>query len=277
MKKYIDLLRLKHYVKNVLIFIPIVCSNNLTIKNIILICMAFFAFSFIASSIYIINDLSDLENDKLHSEKKNRPIASGKISIKTARLFIAILFVLSLLFNTIVNKSFFNLSLLYLMIYFVLNILYSLFIKKVAIIDIIFLASFYILRIYYGAAIFDIGVSKWLFLTILSFSLFICLNKRKFDLNKKGFRIKEYTITYLNNFAYLMLGLTLVFYSLWSMEQINYMIYTVVFLIIIFMRYILVIEQENNGDPITILYHDKPLIFSSMLYIIIFLGLFIFK
>ena len=275
MKKYFDLLRTKHYIKNILIFIPVICAGMVTFHNFIITFIAFITFSLMASGVYIINDLTDLENDKLHPNKKNRPIVKGDINKKTAYIFIIILFTISIILNSLINKSIFNLSLLYLIIYIILNILYSLILKKIAILDIIILASGFVLRIYYGASIFNILVSNWLFLTILSASLFLGLNKRKFDLNKEGFRIKDYTSSYLNNFAYLMLGLTLVFYSLWAMEQTNHIIYTVILLIMIFMRYNLIIEEKQEGDPVTILYQDKPLIFLCIIYALIILGIFL--
>ena len=138
------------------------------------------------------------------------------------------------------------------------------------IVDIILLASGFILRVYYGASIINVEVSDWLFLTILSGSLFLGLGKRKKELitsEKSRKVLQEYNEAFLDKFQYVTLGLMLVFYSLWVIEQdIKYLSFTIPLIIIIFMRYCLIIEKSDEGDPTTILYQDKFLMVLSLIF-----------
>lgn len=268
--KYLKLIRVKHWVKNILIFIPLVCSGLINYNNVLDCIIAFFAFCLASSFVYIINDIKDIEKDKLHPTKRNRPLASGKIKKSTA-IFIAVLvLILSISANTLINNSIFNTSFYILISYIIINLLYSFGLKNIAIVDIILLASGFILRVYYGAAIINVQVSDWLFLTILSGSLFLGLGKRKKELitsEKSRKVLQEYNEAFLDKFQYVTLGLMLVFYSLWVIEQnIKYLAFTIPLIIVIFMKYCLIIEKSDEGDPTTILYQDKVLMLLCLLY-----------
>ena len=249
MKKYLQLIRVKQWIKNVLVFVPMISARMLNVDNLLSIIMGFFAFSFACSFIYIINDIRDIEKDKLHPRKKNRPLPSGKIKKNTAFIIAIVMLFLSLCINFFINKTIFSLSLYLLLAYIIINI---------------------VLRVYYGASILDILVSNWLFLTIMSASLFLGLGKRKKEIiNSKESRkvLEEYNEAFLDKFQYLSLALTLVFYSLWAMEQTNsYLVFSIPLIIIIFMRYSLIIEKSSEGDPSTILYEDKFLLGLCLIY-----------
>lgn len=270
MKKYIELIRAKHWIKNLLIFIPLICSGFINAENVLNLIIGFFSFSFISSFVYIINDIKDIEKDKLHPRKKKRPLPSGKITKKRAILISIILLIASLSFNYIIYKEILNVSFYLLLAYMIINILYSMGLKNIAILDIILLATGFIIRVYYGASIINVPVSDWLFLTILNASLFLGLGKRKKELiNNKDSRkvLKEYNESFLDKFQYISLGLMLVFYSLWTIEQdIKFLSLTIPLLIIIFMKYCLIIEKSDEGDPTTILYQDKMLLFLCLIY-----------
>ncbi len=276
MKKYLQLIRVKHWIKNILIFIPLICSGLLTYNNLLLCICGFFAFNFVSSFIYIINDIKDIEKDKLHPRKKERPLASGKIKKKTAIIIAIIMVILAITINSVIMKSIFNIPLIFLIAYIIINIFYSCGFKNIAIVDIVLLATGFVLRIYYGASIIGIEVSNWLFLTIMSASLFLGLGKRKKELinNKESRKVlKEYNEAFLDKFQYLCLTLTIVFYSLWTIEQdIKYLSFSIPILIIIFMKYSLNIEKSNEGDPTTILYQDKILLLLCFVYGIIMLA-----
>ena len=268
--KYLKLIRVKHWIKNLLIFIPLICSGFINIDNILNLIIGFFSFSFMSSFIYIINDIKDIEKDKLHPRKKKRPLPSGKITKKKAIIIAIILLIASLSFNYIIHKEILNTSLYLLLGYMIINVLYSMGLKNIAILDIVLLASGFIIRVYYGASIINVPVSDWLFLTILNASLFLGLGKRKKELiNNKDSRkvLKEYNEAFLDRFQYISLGLMLVFYSLWTIEQdIKFLSLTIPLLIIIFMKYCLIIEKSDEGDPTTILYQDKMLLFLCLIY-----------
>ncbi len=275
MKNYLKLIRVKHWIKNVLIFIPMVCAGIVTYDNILSCIGGFFSFSFASSFIYIINDIKDIEKDKLHPRKKNRPLPSGKVKKSTAIYIAVLMVILAIAINSIINNNFLNTSLYFLIGYIIINIFYSMGLKNVAIVDIVLLASGFVIRVYYGASIINVDVSSWLFLTIMSASLFLGFGKRKKELiHSKDSRkvLQEYNEAFLDKFQYLSLCLTIVFYSLWTIEQsVKYMYLTIPLLIIIFMKYSLNIEKNDEGDPTTILYKDKMLIGLCLLYGIIML------
>lgn len=279
MKNIINLIRVKQWIKNLLIFIPLICSKNISYSNVLNTILGFLAFSCAASFIYIVNDIKDIEKDRLHERKKNRPIASGKVKIKTAFLISLILLVISILLNTYLKNSFFNNTLLLLLTYIIINMAYSHGLKNIAIVDVILLSTGFLLRIFYGASIINVEVSNWLFLTILNASLFLGFGKRRKEMetNKESRKVlKEYTKEFINKFQYLTLTLMLVFYSLWSIEQTNkYLVYTIPLLMVIFMYYCLLLEKEPEGDPTTILFQNKGLFFVCIVYALLMLLLFI--
>lgn len=162
-------IRVHQWAKNMLIFTALILSHNwLNYDAIQLSIFAFFSFCFAASSIYIINDLIDLEADRKHQTKKYRPLASGALSIQSAIFMTPVLLSLSYLFASLINFDF----IVILTIYLVLTTAYSLFLKPIALIDVITLTSLYTIRIVAGAIAINVPLSHWL----LAFSMFIFLS-----------------------------------------------------------------------------------------------------
>ena len=277
MKKYLELIRVKHWLKNFLIFIPLITAHILNYQNLILVFGGWLAFSFLSSFIYIVNDIRDIEKDKLHPRKKKRPLPSGKIKKQTALIIAVVMLILALGLNVLITKSVFNGAMLCLGLYLILNLLYSFGLKNYAIWDVVILATGFIIRIYYGANLVGVNVSDWLFLTIMNASLFLGLGKRRkeAETSKETRKVLDaYNVSFLSRFQYLCLGLTLVFYSLWTIEQnVKYLLITIPLITIIFMKYCLIIEKSDEGDPITIMYEDKSLIALAAIYGIIMLFL----
>ena len=260
--KYLKLLRVKHYIKNLLVFLPLFFNGSiLNIPILLTSILGFFAFSFISSSIYILNDICDIENDKKHPVKKSRPLASGAVSLKTAN----ILFVFCTLSAILISMSIGKLpATLLLLLYFFLNIAYSKGLKNQPIIDVVILSSGFVLRVYYGGLISNIEISKWLFLVIVTGSLFMGLGKRRNEIEKNTDTrdvLKKYNYTFLNNNMYLCVALTDVFYALWTMDMGNpKMSITIPLFIIILMRYSYNLECNSTGDPVEVILHDFVLI-----------------
>lgn len=270
MKKYFQLIRVKHWIKNFLIFIPLISAKVICFDNVRACIFGFLSFSFMSSFIYIVNDIRDIEKDRLHPKKKKRPLASGAIAKCTAIYIAVLMIILSIIINTIINNHLLNASLYFLLSYMIINFIYSFGLKNVAIIDVILLATGFVIRVYYGAAIIGVKVSSWLFLTIMNASLFLGLGKRRKELvhNKESRSVlKDYNEEFLDKFGYLTLTLTIVFYSLWSIDQgSQYLYYTIPLLMIIFMKYCLSIEKNDEGDPTTILFEDKLLLLLCAIY-----------
>ena len=286
MKVYLKLLRVKHYIKNLLIFLPLIFNGNFfNMKLLKITFISFLSFCFMASAIYIFNDLLDYEKDKVHPKKKLRPIASDKISKNKAVIILVMLLILAIilqysiyLFNFVTLKTCL-LSITILLVYLIINIFYSIIGKHLPIVDVILLSIGFILRILFGGVVSSIEISSWLYLTIISFSLYLVLGKRKGELEKnKDFSrkvLKYYNVSYLEKFMNIFLSLTLVFYSLWCTSNTNVnanlLIYSIFFIIFIVMKYSLNIENSNNeymGDPVEVVLHDKILLVSIVLYAI---------
>ena len=278
MKNYIKLMRCKHYIKNALVLLPLIFSKQLlNMESCVKAILGVIAFSLISSVVYIINDIQDVEADRKHEKKKYRPIASGAVSIKSAWIFAISLFIVSMIINAVVLGN--NImGYLWILVYLILNILYSFKLKHIAIVDIVILASGFLIRVFYGAEIINVEVSKWLYLTILSFSFYMGLGKRRNEFIKLGSNgrkvLKQYNKSFLDNNMYMCLALTIIFYALWCVDiNITNIIWTVPIIIIILMKYSLIIEGDSLGDPVDVILENKPLLILVILYILIMFGL----
>lgn len=163
-------IRLHQWMKNLLVFVPLITAHQYTdIPRDILAMMAFVVFSLTASSVYLLNDLVDIQDDRHHTRKRNRPFASGALNLATGWLAWPVLMLIAVVLSTLYMPVLFSISL---GIYFVLTLAYSLHLKQLAVVDVLTLATLYTLRIIAGAAAIDVAISFWLLL----FSMFIFLS-----------------------------------------------------------------------------------------------------
>lgn len=277
MIEFFKLLRVKDYIKNFLIFIPLFFSGNLfNIAELKIAMLGWVTFSLLASSIYIINDLKDVEHDKRHQKKKHRPLASGAIKKGTAAATIVVLLLLVFLISYEFNNVDAQLCLLG---YFVLNIAYSMGLKNRPIIDVVILASGFVIRVFYGGFITNIEISKWLYLVIVTGSLYMGLGKRRNELKRESNTrevLKSYNIPFLDKNMYVCVALANAFYALWTMEIADSaMTWTVPLFIIILMSYSLDTEMDSDGDPVEVILNDKVLMitiagYALLTYIILY-------
>jgi len=276
MKEYLKLFRVKHYIKNLLVFFPLLFSRKLfSLPDLIVTFTGFWAFSFTASIIYIINDINDVENDRRHPTKCNRPIASGKISLHKAKVAIFLLGAIVIFLNAGASETLAAGGIL--IAYLCCNIAYSRGLKNFALLDVFLLTLGYILRIYYGAILTHTEVSSWLYMTVLSMSFFLGFGKRRNELKKQGNEsrkvLKLYNWAFLDKIMYMCLGITIVFYSLWCERMAtgsNYvLLFTIPLVFLICMRYSMDIEGESDGDPIEVLTRDYVLIALAFLYAVL--------
>lgn len=262
MKDIIRLLRVKHWIKNFLCFFPIIFYKSQNSRDYFSVLLGCLAFSLMASAIYIVNDIKDRAKDRMHETKKLRPIASGKISVSRA-IAIAVLCILtSIGIDIAVSKSVISAGIL--CIYLLINILYSFELKNRPILDVLILSSGFVLRVLYGGAIVSILVSPMLILTVMSFSLYMVLGKRRNEKRKikEDTRkvLKYYTDEFLDKNMYFCLTLGVVFYSIWVISLGGGFVYTVIGVVIICMRYNLIVENDSLGDPVDVLMSDKLLL-----------------
>lgn len=281
----IRLMRPKHYIKNILIFVSLVFTQNLFNKALLSkALLGFVSFCLLTSVVYILNDINDVEADRNHKIKRNRPIASGVVSIPAAVILAIILFVLSFLLNFICSGSI--TATVILICYFIVNLGYSLGLKHVPFLDVVLLVSGFLLRVMYGAALIDSGISSWVYLAIIALSFYMALGKRRNEIKKNGTDgatrkvLSYYTYDFLDKFMYICLTLAIAFYSLWSadaqiMEKYgtNKLVWTVPLVIVLIMKYSADIETDSYGDPVDVIMHDKVLIGLSIAYGLLLLGL----
>lgn len=270
MKKYIKLLRMKHYIKNLIIFVPMFFGGVIfDINKLKFGIVGFLIFSVTSSAIYILNDLRDIENDRMHPTKKNRPLASGTIKPYQG-IIVMILCIFTAGILSIVLKNI--VAIILLGAYFILNIAYSMGLKNKPIIDIVILASGFVIRIFYGGAITHVVISKWLYLVVTVGSLYMGLGKRRNELKKQTETrevLKYYNVAFLDKNMYVCVALTNVFYALWTFEMPNPRIsWTIPIFIVLLMCYSLDIEGESDGDPVEVILHDKILVGIILVYVI---------
>ena len=269
LKNYFRLFRVKHYIKNTIIFVPLFFSGDLfNLQKLSVLLIAFFAFCFMASAIYIFNDICDLENDKFHPTRKIRPLATGDIKIRQATYAIVFSILISVILSFYLgNKT----AACILFLYFFLHILYSKTLKNVPIIDIVTLASFFMLRLFYGGLISDIEISQWLYLVVMSGSFYLVLGKRRNELilHSAVSRevLKHYSVSFLNYNMYVFSTLAVVFYALWTIHvNISGIIWTTPLLIVLLMYYSYVLEGNSEGDPVDIVFHEKVMLFIVLIF-----------
>lgn len=284
MKHYIKLMRPQHYIKNILIFFPLIFSGKLLewdlLKSVIL---GFVAFSLIASVIYIVNDIRDKEKDKLHDKKKHRPIASGKISVRNAIILATVLLCFSFGLQYWIYRNVTHMGYIYTIVYILINFAYSFGLKNIPLIDIMILVLGFLIRVLYGASIIGIEVSNWLYLTIISASFYFGLGKRRNEIRTSSSKsravLKYYTEDFLDKNMYMCLALTIVFYALWTVDPTNVLntgnllVWTVPIIILIFMRYSMNIENDSCGDPVDVVLEDKILFAIILTYGFIIMGI----
>ena len=286
LKYYIKLLRPKHWIKNLLVFAPVVFSGNLiNIEYFITTCIAFTMFSMTASAVYVINDLRDVESDRKHEVKCLRPIASGKVSETEAKYILILLVAIVFGVHLILKARIVSATIL--LIYFISNVLYSIKLKKLPVIDIAILTLGFLLRVYYGASMIHVEVSNWLYLTVMALAFYMGLGKRRNELLKAGDNageirgvLKHYNHSFLDKNMYMLLSAAIVFYALWCIDPLttavmgsNLLIWTVFLVVCILMKYSLDIETGSYADPVDVVLGDKWLVFLVLLYGVILLAL----
>jgi decaprenyl-phosphate phosphoribosyltransferase len=259
LRSFIRLMRPKHYLKNLLIFVPLIFSGQLfhgpyLVKGL----LSFLAFSLTASAVYIVNDLMDKEQDARHPSKKNRPLASGAVSTPSAIALLVLLLTVAGTLQYFANFSPVTVGLL--VLYLVINVLYSFGLKHIPIVDVTILSFGFVLRVLYGGSSVGIEVSKWLYLAVLAFSFYLGLGKRRGELRTNGAESRKvnkyYSHDFLDKNMYVFFGLTIVYYSLWTIDpaQIHRSMYlTIPLVIAIAMAYSMAIETgDSDGDPVSV-------------------------
>lgn len=279
---YLKLLRPKEWAKNLFLYIPLFFAGEIfNWLKVFHVFEGFIAFCCIASSIYIINDYADKEDDKKHPQKQNRPIASGAVSIGTALTIFAILAAAGFFIAYFISTKFFFL----LGLYFSLNIGYSFGLKNIAILDIFIIAIGFALRVRSGGSIAKVDVTIWLNIMIFLLALFMAAGKRRDDVllkissgNDMRKAAKGYTLDFLNALLALISSVMIVSYFMYTVSQsvierhgTSRLYLTSLFVMAGIMRYLQIIYvNADSGSPTKILYKDRFIQISLLLWMISF-------
>jgi decaprenyl-phosphate phosphoribosyltransferase len=280
-KQYLSLIRVHHWVKNLLIFFPLLFSfNEYSDDSIINSIYVFISFSLMASGIYIFNDIQDINLDKKNSRTKNRPIANGLISMNIGYTLSIILIVISLVLLQVLVPKCLN----YLLLYLIINILYSLLLKYVIILDIISVSSGFIIRIIIGGVAANIEQSLWTLLIVSFASLSLASGKRLGQLViNNNYLSAKWNINLLKVIVLTSVFFTIVFYGLFSIDSdvakrhgsdIIWLSFPI--MIAIFLRYLSIAWKGLYlGDPTDSILKDRLLQFLAFIWSLIIFYIFI--
>lgn len=269
------LLRPEQWVKNGFVLLPLFFDRHLLdLDYIIPTLMAFFAFCFIASSIYCFNDIYDVEADRKHPKKCKRPIASGAISIRGGRIVMIISVLLSAMMVALEFVLLGHLSGLWLVIltYFIMNIAYTIRLKNVAILDVFIIALGFVLRVVAGGIVTGIYISHWIILMTFLLSLFLAFAKRRDDVviyQEKGVlarkNISRYNLDFMNLAMTIVAAMTMICYVMYTvseevMERMGsqFVYVTSVFVLAGIIKYLqIALVDVKSGSPTKILLKDR--------------------
>ncbi len=264
-RTYAKLMRVHHYIKNILVLAALGCSGRLFCLDKFMAALAgFAAFCMVSSVIYIINDIRDAERDRHHPVKRNRPVASGKISVRNAWILVVILLAAAAVFHAL---TFCPAAAALPALYVALNLGYSFGLKDLPLVDVSILVSGFLLRMMYGAAITDVYISNWLYLMVIDLAFYFSLGKRRNELRRisDGATRKVlacYSLDFLDKSMHMCLTLANAFYALWYMDTSTVshygisLVFTVPIVLLATMRYSMDVERESDGDPVEVLLGD---------------------
>ncbi len=273
MKNVLLLLRPHQWLKNTFIFLPLFFDKQLMNVSGIQACtVAFFAYCFMASSIYCFNDIHDREADRQHPKKKLRPIASGAISMSAGYMIMAVMFVLSLITITLLHEGRrLNVSFI-LLFYFAMNIAYCLYLKRIAIVDVFVIAMGFVFRIWVGGVAAQVWLSHWIILMTFLLAMFLAFAKRRDDVvlyEDSGIKVRgninRYNVAFMNQVITVVATITMMCYIMYTVSEevvsrvgSSLLYVTSVFVLAGIIRYLqLTIVDVRSGSPTKVLMRDR--------------------
>lgn len=274
-------MRPKQWSKNLIIFAGLVFSQNFfDVDYLRTSVLAFIAFCLAASSVYIINDIKDIEQDLLHPVKKLRPLPAGKITSLQATVLSLVLAAVSVALAFWLRRDYGML----LTLYWITMIVYSFKLKHMVIVDIIIISSGFVLRAVSGAVVLDVIISRWLIACAIFLSLFLVLAKRRIEIVELGANavnhraiLEEYGERFLDQMIAVVTACTIISYVLYTVDpgtvekfQTYRLIWTVPFVIYGIFRYLYLVYQKNmGGRPEMVLLSDRPILVAVFLWIVV--------
>ncbi len=268
-------MRPKQWTKNLIVFAGIIFAKKIFVDTYLVKSLyAFAAFCLLSGSVYIINDLVDIEKDKAHPKKRYRPLASGQLSATLATGFVTLTTIISLGVAFWLNMNFGLVALLY----FLLTLTYSFKLKNVVIIDVLTIAMGFVLRAIAGAVVVAANISPWLLVCTFLLALFLALTKRRHELllldDKAQTHRKildEYQPEMLEQMISVVTSSTVMAYSLYTFTSghSKYLMGTIPFVVYGIFRYQYLVHQKDiGGNPEVALLKDKPMLINIILWVI---------
>ena len=277
LKHLLKAMRIRQWTKNSFVFFALIFDKQLFhIDAFLRTLEGFFLFCLISSAVYLFNDIADIEADRQHPEKKNRPLASGNLPVSVAVATGAILAIVSISLGYLLAPIF----ALLVAIYFTVNLLYSYWLKHVPVLDVLIISSGFVLRVGAGVALITVErFSPWLYMITVLFSLYIGFGKRRAEMNRleegAGAHRKVldgYTIPLLDQYITIVSGMTIVAYSLYTfsapnLPDNNSMMLTIPFVVYGIFRYLQLIQTGHAaGAPDEVALKDRPLQITVLLW-----------
>lgn len=286
MKNLIRLIRPHQWVKNLVVLLPVFFGGALLhIESVYAGLVTALCFSFAASSIYCLNDIVDVDDDRRHPVKCHRPMASGAISIAQGYILMFSMFILSMLSTFLLRQSQLETASV-ILFYWLLNIAYCLKLKQYAIIDVCVVSFGFVLRILAGGYATSIHLSKWIVLMTFLLMLFLSFAKRRDDvvrMNETGHAPRQntirYNLTFINQAITITASVTLVCYIMYTVSpetiqnfHTDYLYLTSVFVLVGLLRYIqIAVVDKRSGDPTKVMLHDRFMQFVVLAFGLAFL------
>jgi len=279
-KQILISMRPKQWTKNVILFAALIFSRNLFhTQSLLRVLEAFSLFILLSGSVYIFNDLIDIEKDRCHPKKSQRPLASGKLKPANAIIFSILIGITSLVFSFLLNIRFGMVVLSYL----ILQLAYTLSLKDIIILDVFCVAAGFVLRVLAGVVVIDVPVSNWLLVCTMLLALFLSFCKRRHELVNLGGEavnhrrsLREYSPYLLDQMIAVVTASTLISYGLYTMStetvqkfQTTNLKYTIPLVLFGIFRYLYLIHQKDEGgNPESIILKDKPMILNVCIYVL---------
>ncbi|HEY6393960.1 MAG TPA: decaprenyl-phosphate phosphoribosyltransferase [Candidatus Binataceae bacterium] len=267
------------WIKNGLVLAALVFAHRLFVpRDAALALVAFIAFCALSSAGYVVNDAVDREADRLNPEKRNRPLASGELTVSTAVAMASVLGAIAFVLGALLGGAFLAISILYAALQFA----YSLFAKRLVVIDVIAVSIGFVLRAFAGGIAIDAEVSPWLAFITFVLALFIALARRRHELIALGDgavahrdALAQYSVRLIDQMLSIVGGATLVSYMIYTASAeveaklgTRHLYLTVPFVAFGLLRYLYLIDERNEGgDPARLLLHDRPLMAAVVLWI----------
>jgi 4-hydroxybenzoate polyprenyltransferase len=282
--RIVQVMRPQHWTKNVFVFAALIFGQKLAVPSAVGRAVGgFLCFCLAASAVYVFNDIIDRKTDSLHPQKCRRPIASGELRVGSASIVAAVCAVVAVLGAFLLAQHFAMIVLTYI----ALMVVYSLFLKRVMILDCVVISIGFCLRAIAGAVVISVFISPWLIVCTFALCLFLAFSKRRSEIallqeDSESFRktLADYTPELLVHMLNVTSGLAVVCFLLYAMDErtlqlfgTNNLVYTTPFVIYCIFRFSALMQEGRFSEPVQLILHDLPFQIGLVLWVLACIGI----